>query len=179
MLAHMNMVEPITQTQQQQVLSEVKRYLRLAEQKLQRSFNDIPVYFDLKGRAAGMYKIALGKRQLRFNPYLFARYFEENVQNTIPHEVAHYLVDAIYGIKKVRPHGKEWKNIMQLLGAEPLRTHQFSMQGIPHRSYRRFSYQCNCNIYQLTSRRHNMINRNQRRYFCPTCKSELQLLIKQ
>ena len=119
----MNMVEPITQTQQQQVLSEVERYLRLAEQKLQRSFKDIPVYFDLKGRAAGMYKITLGNRQLRFNPYLFARYFEENFQNTIPHEVAHYLVDVIYGTNMVRPHGKEWKNMMQLLGAEPLRTH--------------------------------------------------------
>ena len=175
MLAHMNMVEPITPIQQQQVVVEAARYITLAAKQFQQAIPVIPVRFDLKGRAAGMYKIQAGKRLLRFNPYLFARYFDENFQNTIPHEVAHYLVDMLHGIKNVRPHGKEWKALMCQLGAEPQRTHQFDLQGIPQRCYRRFSYQCQCNIYQLTSRRHNMITRNQRRYFCPSCKSELQL----
>lgn len=169
------MVEPITTTQQRQVVDEVVRYIQLAEQKLQHTIPLIPVTFDLKGRAAGMYKVQYGKRQLRFNPYLFARYFDENFSNTIPHEVAHYLVDVLYGIRKVRPHGAEWKKIMLSLGAEPRRTHQFDLAGIPQRTYRRFKYQCSCNIYQLTSRRHNMIVNKQRRYFCPSCKSELQI----
>lgn len=171
----MDMVEPITHSQQQSVLNEAVRYIRLAEKKLQQAFPIIPVYFDLKGRAAGMYKVQAGQRQLRFNPYLFSRYYEENFNNTVPHEVAHYLVDMIYGIKNVRPHGKEWKTMMHLLGAEPQRTHQFDLQGIPQRSYQLISYQCRCNDFQLTSRRHNMIVRGKRRYFCPNCQSELHL----
>lgn len=170
------MVEPIAPSQQQQVVDEVIRYLKIAEQQFQQAFPFIPVKFDLIGRAAGMYKIQTGTRQLRFNPYLFARYFPENFSNTVPHEVAHYLVDMLYGLNKVRPHGREWQNIMNLLGAEPQRTHQFDLTGIPQRTYRRFDYQCACNTYQLTSRRHNMIVSNQRRYFCRQCKSELQLL---
>jgi SprT protein len=174
MLVRMDMIDPITQTQQQQVLDESVRYIKLAELKLQQAFPVIPVYFDLKGRAAGMYKVQAGNRLLRFNPYLFARYYKENFNDTIPHEVAHYLVDMLYGIKNVRPHGKEWKAMMHLLGAKPQRTHQFDLQGIPQRTYRHFRYQCNCNSFQLTSRRHNLITRGQRRYFCPNCKSELQ-----
>lgn len=170
------MVDPITPGQQQQIVDEVIRYLGFAEQRLQQVFPVIPIKFDLKGRAAGMYKVQAGNRQLRFNPYLFARYFEDNFTNTIPHEVAHYLVDVIHGIKKVRPHGKEWQNIMRMFGAEPQRTHQFDLTGIPQRTYRRFDYRCDCNTYQLTSRRHNLIMKKQRRYFCRQCKSELQLL---
>ena len=165
----MNMVDPITATQQQQVVDEVLRYLKLAEQHFQQAFSPVPVKFDLKGRAAGMYKVQAGQRQLRFNPYLFARYFADNFSNTIPHEVAHYLVDILHGIKQVRPHGQEWQYVMHTLGAKPQRTHQFDMQGIPQRQYQRFDYQCACKIYQLTSRRHNMIVRRQRpSYLQPT-----------
>ena len=175
MLIFMDMVEPITHIQQQAVLNEAVRYIKLAERQLQQAFPVIPVYFDLKGRAAGMYKVQGGNRLLRFNPYLFSRYFEENFSNTIPHEVAHYLVDMLHGIKNVRPHGQEWKTMMHLLGAQPRTTHQFDLRGIPQRRYRLFRYRCHCTSFQLTSRRHNMIVRGKRRYFCPNCQSELQL----
>jgi SprT protein len=106
---------------------------------------------------------------------LFARYFDDNLQNTIPHEVAHYVVDVLHGMRDTRPHGKEWQKVMHVLGAVPQRTHQYDLQGIPQRRQRRFTYHCGCNVYQLTTRRHNLILNGERRYLCRSCNSELQL----
>lgn len=171
----MKMVAPITPQQQQLVVAEVQRYISSAADFFAQAIPQIPILFDLSGRAAGMYKINAGSRVLRFNPYLFAKYFHENLEDTVPHEVAHYVTDLLHGIKTIRPHGKEWQQVMRLFGVPPRATHRFDMQGIPQRQQRRFHYRCACNSYQLTTRRHNMISRGERRYLCRNCHSELQL----
>lgn len=173
----MNLIEPISPSQQQQVLAETLRYIAMASDFFDHTIPVIPVLFDLKGRAAGMYKIQSGLRLLRFNPYLFSKYFDDNLQNTVAHEVAHYVTDILYGLKRIRPHGKEWQAIMQLFGVEAQRTHNFDLQGIPQRQHQRFDYQCGCQVYQLTTRRHNLIKKGQRRYLCRSCHSELNLKV--
>lgn len=173
----MKLIDPISPYQQQHVVSETERYLSIASEFFDCTIPAIPVLFNLKGRAAGMYKTGMGSRQIRFNPYLFAKYFQDNLANTVPHEVAHYVSDVIYGLKRIRPHGKEWQRIMQLYGVEAQRTHHFDMQGIPLRQQQRFTYQCDCQLYQLTTRRHNLIQKRERRYFCRHCHSELNLRI--
>jgi SprT protein len=171
----MKTIEPISPFQQQQVVAETERYISIASDFFQRPFAAIPIAFDLKGRAAGMYKVDRGTRLLRFNPYLFAKYFQDNLANTVPHEVAHYISDVLHGLRHIRPHGKEWQAIMHVLGAMPERTHNFNMQGIPTRQQQRFNYRCQCQVYQLTTRRHNMIQKGQRRYLCRYCHGELNL----
>ena len=95
----MKHVKSIDDVQRQQVIDETTAWIRKAETIFDQSFALIPVGFDLRGRAAGMYRVSNGHRVIRYNPWLFARYFEDNLANTVPHEVAHYIIDMVYGHK--------------------------------------------------------------------------------
>jgi SprT protein len=170
----MSAIAPINHEQQIHVITETARYITLASDLLQRPFDEIPVLFNLKGLAAGMYRVNRQGRCIRYNPYLFAKYFDENFATTIPHEVAHYIVDQVYGLHRAKPHGVEWRELMQMFGADASRTALFDVEGIPSRVYRRYAYQCNCNTYELTSRRHNRITHEHARYHCRRCGTILQ-----
>ena len=171
----MELIKPISSFQQQQVVNEAERYVAVASKFFGRTITTIPILFDLKGRTAGMYKMHLGSRLIRFNPYLFAKYFDDNLRDTVAHEVAHYISDVVYGLKNIKPHGSEWAAIMRVFGITPQRTHNFNLQGIPQRQHQQFDYQCNCQVYQLKTRRHNLVQKGERRYLCRNCHSELNL----
>lgn len=169
----MTTIEPITEDQRRIVSAETKRCIDRANNLLDTSFDDIPVRFDLKGRAAGMYRVVRGERFIRYNPYLFAKYYEENLSTTVPHEVAHYLTDAVYGYPRVKPHGHEWRTVMRMLGADSSVHCEFDLDGIPVRQYRRVRYTCRCRFHELTTVRHNRIQHKGARYYCQACQSEL------
>jgi SprT protein len=165
-------VMPLESEQQEQIISATEACLYQASIELERTFDPIPIYFDLKGRAAGMYKVNRSQRMIRYNPYIFARYFSENLSGTVPHEVAHYIVDILYGMRNTQPHGKEWKNIMALLNADDSVTCNFDLKGLPTRHYKRFDYLCSCRTHELTRIRHNRVLKGIR-YLCRHCKEEL------
>lgn len=165
-------VMPLELEQQEQIIAASEDCLYQASDELSYSFKPIPVLFDLKGRAAGMYKVNRSQRVIRFNPYIFGRYFAENLATTVPHEVAHYIVDVLYGIRKTQPHGKEWKNIMAMFNADASVTCNFDLEGLPRRNYQRFKYGCTCQTHELTRIRHNRILKGAR-YYCRRCKQEL------
>lgn len=169
----MTIISPIDVQQQAQVVELTRHYIQQARDALQRPISDIPVLFDLKGRSAGMYRVRGRQREIRFNPYLFAKYFDDNLAQTVPHEVAHYITDVLHGLRHIRPHGNEWREVMQLFGVPPLVTGRYDLQGIPVRRQRQYDYTCGCAIHQLGARRHNMVLRKQRRYFCRQCQGEL------
>ncbi|MBK6510644.1 MAG: SprT-like domain-containing protein [Haliea sp.] len=104
-------VQPIGLVQQRQVEERTEEYLALAERIFARRFDRIPVLFDLKGRAAGMFKIVGKHRVIRYNPWIFAKYYAENLRDTVPHEVAHYVVHEVYPRRSTKPHGHAWKNL--------------------------------------------------------------------
>jgi SprT protein len=165
-------IRPIQAEQQEQIISATESYIYQASTRLEHTFEPIPVMFDLKGRAAGMYKVIKFRRIIRYNPYIFARYFSENLVTTVPHEVAHYIVDVLYGMKKTQPHGKEWKNLMAMFDADASVTCSYDLDGIPTKHYRRFDYFCSCRTHQLTCIRHNRVLKGTS-YFCRHCKQEL------
>ncbi len=167
-------IPPIDATLELQVISSAHNYIGLASKIYDRPFSIIPINFKLTGRAAGMYHVQRNSRYIRFNPYIFAKYFADNLQQTVPHEVAHYIADLLYGIRNIKPHGKEWKSIMHQFGAETRATCRYDLQGIPQRQHRRFAYQCRCRQYEISTRRHNMIKRGERRYYCPACKADIK-----
>lgn len=176
----MNLVEPITVSQQEEVVAETLRYIRRASELFDCDFEEIPIVFDLKGRTAGMYKVKNGKgrkpqKMIRYNPYIFSKYYVENFSTTIPHEVAHYITHSLYGAQRIRPHGAEWSEVMIKFGQEPSRTGKFNMEGIPQRRFKQYDYTCSCRLHQLTSRRHLKISRNSARYLCRDCGDELKL----
>ena len=93
----MELVKPIDDVQRQRVIEETTACIYKADDLFNQTFDLIPVSFDLMGRAAGMYRVRNGQRVIRYNPWLFARYFKDNLANTVPHEVAHYIIDIVYG----------------------------------------------------------------------------------
>jgi SprT protein len=170
------MIEPIDKTQQEQVITETLRYISLASDLYRQRFAVLPVHFDLRGSSAGMFKVTLRESHIRYNPWLFAKYFEENLAATVPHEVAHYIVHCRHGLHRVRPHGAEWREVMDNFGVEPRVTGDFDLTGIPTRRQRRFRYGCGCRQHSVTTRRHNNVRRGRARYECRLCRRELEYL---
>lgn len=167
-------VDPIGVELQQQVVATTNDYIQLGAEHFGRAFSEIPVRFDLKGRAAGMYRVHNRQRFIRYNPYLFAKYYDDNLQQTVPHEVAHYLCDQVYGLRRIRPHGPEWKQVMQFFGARCEATCRYDLAGIPSRMQKRYPYRCQCSSHLLSTRRHNNVASSRMRYFCRNCGSLLK-----
>jgi SprT protein len=173
MREHNNLIQPITPVQQERVIGETNHFIKSAENYYDRKFNEIPVLFDLTGKSAGMYRVKAGQRVIRYNPYVFSKYFDDNFNETIPHEVAHYVTDMLYGLKKIRPHGSEWKSVMQVFGVAANRTANYDLAGLPVRNFQTYVYHCGCQDYELTSRRHNKILRGTGHYMCRDCGGKL------
>jgi SprT protein len=168
------LIEPIGAAQRERVCRRTETCIDRAGRAYGRRFAPIPVHFDLKGRAAGMYRVDAGARRIRYNPYLFAKYFEDNLAVTVPHEVAHYVVDMLYGLRRVRAHGPEWREVMAVLGANPRVTCDYDLDGVPQRRQRRHPYACDCRRHLITTRRRNAIERKKARYQCKYCGTPLR-----
>lgn len=169
----MALIEPIGISRQKLVVEATADYVEQAQKLFDADFSQVTVLFDLKGRAAGMYRVQKGERAIRYNPYLFGKYFDNNLEVTVPHEVAHYITDRVYGLGRIRPHGKEWKDLMAEFGASASRTCNYDLEGIPQRVFQRFPYYCDCAHHDLTARRHNQIQQGKKLYFCRKCGSSL------
>jgi SprT protein len=167
-------VIPINSTQQDHVVEQTVQLINKAAVLFDKKLAPVPVLFDLRGRAAGMFRIRLGQPQIRYNPWIFARYFASNMADTIPHEVAHYVVNELFGHHGIRPHGIEWQKVMLAFGRTPQVTCSYDLSGIPQRKVKRFDYHCACGNHQLTSYRHNRIAGNRARYLCRKCRQPLQ-----
>lgn len=165
-------IAPIDKSRQAAVIDATGTWIARAGALYGRCFESVPVLFDLKGRAAGMYRVQRGMRVIRYNPWLFARYPDDSLAVTVPHEVAHYIVDRLYGLRRVRPHGPEWRAVMHAFGVDTSAMTRYDLDGIPTRAQRRHPYRCACLIHPLTTRRHNQILRGAR-YRCRHCGDEL------
>jgi len=167
------LVEPIGQLQQRQVLAATEAFVLRSEELFDRSFERVPVLFDLRGRAAGMFKVVGRRRWIRYNPWIFSKYFEENLRDTVPHEVAHFIVHEVYGLRGVKPHGTQWQALMQRFGAAAEVTFDLDLEGIPRRRQRTHSYRCDCRLHQVSATRHNRVQRDNCRYHCRACGGNL------
>ena len=175
---NMSIVTPINEIIQREIVALVDDYIDSANHLFGKKFSPIEVTFDLKGRAAGMYKVYRQQRVIRFNPYHFAKFPDENMGETIPHEVAHYITDIVYGIRNIRPHGNEWKSLMLEFGVEPKRTFSYSLEGIPTRTHKRHIYTCGCKEFEITTRRHNKIQKEKAEYSCRECGGKLKFSVE-
>jgi len=164
----------LDENNQLNIIQLVNDYIQRSEIIFDRTFKPIDVSFDLSGRAAGMYKVVRGVGQIRFNPDHFEQYPEENWNETIPHEVAHYITDQVFGMRNIRPHGKQWKALMLQFGVEPKRTFSYSLEGIPNRMHKRHPYRCICSQFEITTRRHNTIQNGRADYLCKQCGQKIE-----
>ena len=170
----MNMlIQPINTEQQAEVRQETQRYIALAGELLDREFAPIEVKFDLSGTTAGMFKFDGERSPIRYNPWIFAKYYEENLHDTVPHEVAHYIVHSIKGNRRLKPHGREWQSLMQAFGANPSATFKLDLEGIPQRKQRTHDYHCGCRSHEVSTTRHHRMQRGAT-YLCRYCNGPLK-----
>jgi len=171
-------IAPISEQQKAEVQDLALNYIACASRIYKKTFISIPITFDLRGKCAGMYRRNGREKLIRFNPWLFAKYYQQSIEQTIPHEVAHYITDCLWPFRRVKPHGKEWKSVMQALGAEPRVTGNFDLTGIPVKQYQRIDYSCGCKTHQLSLIRHRRLLSGQAEYRCRDCKQLLKAAAK-
>lgn len=171
-------IQPLSEERRQQVIARTNFYIRQAEIlfDIKRKLKNKPVEisFKLKGRTAGMYRVQQRKREIRYNDYIFSKFFEDNINVTVPHEVAHYVTDILYGLNRIKPHGEEWKAVMKAFDADASVTANFDLSGIPLTTLPLYTYSCSCQEHELTSIRHKKIMKQRYRYYCNACKQLLR-----
>lgn len=111
--------------------------------------------------------------ELRFNPDLLQRYGQIFIEEVVPHECAHLVAYAQFGLN-IRPHGAEWKMVMaDLYGRSPQVKHNFDVAR-PIRPQVEYTCACPDRTHFLSTIRHNKIQRGAMRYLCRVCKSDLR-----
>lgn len=119
----------------------VDHWTTLAHQIPHLSTLDVPlprprILFDLKGPIAGMavtVRESPRRREqwIRINPELLGRYPVRMIQQTVPHEMAHLVVDWYLPRASSDPHGPEWMAVMVVFGRPPLAYHDMRGPGAP------------------------------------------------
>lgn len=107
-------------------------YLK-AEKHYQQSFPRPEIRFDIRNTNGGEAWFRLNR--IRYNLTFLVENEKEFLATTVPHEVAHLVAHHVYDSKpmngkKVRPHGKEWIEVMGVLGVEPRVKHTYDLTSL-------------------------------------------------
>lgn len=164
----------LDQSQKNAVIAQTQHYINLANQQLQLNLSDIPILFNLKGCSSGMFVVKKNNIYIRYNEIIFSQYFKDNLDNTVAHEVAHYVVYGLSGPKKVKPHGIEWKRVMKLFNIKAEVTSSYDISDLPLQRQKQHHYTCGCMSHQLSTTRHNKIQKNTAVYKCRQCRQALR-----
>lgn len=166
---------------QRQVETAVRQAEKRARHFYRLDLPDASIDFSLRGRCAGQARVDRnGETGLRINLQLLAENLDDFLSNTIPHEVAHLVVNwqARNKRQRPRPHGPEWQAIMKNCYAlPPKRCHSY--QTTPARVVPRpYLYTCNCREHRLTIIIHNRISRNYQA-LCKACRTPIRFVAQQ
>jgi SprT protein len=162
----------------------VEQSVRKAERQARSFYGlDLPaatIDLTLRGRCAGQARIEGGRALLRFNRQLLVENRDDFLKTTVPHEVAHLVVNWPFRRRRQRPrpHGPEWQAVMQdCFGLAPERCHSY--RTTPARVVPRpFIYACVCREHRLTSIMHRRISRS-RQALCRACKAPIRFVARQ
>lgn len=141
------------------------RYTRKNQAKARQLFpaftlqdEDLPIVFTQSGRVAGMAKRKGNIYNIEFNVEAILRDWDEMVNNTIPHEMAHIVDMFLHGGRS--SHGPRWQSIAFALGCNPQRTHDIPLSKA--RRTRRYLYVASCGTrLEIGSRHHRRIRRGE------------------
>jgi SprT protein len=128
------------------------------------SFNDVK--FSMNGRLTSTAGRAfLEEGRLEFSKVLYIQNVEKFLEDTVPHELAHIVAFRVFGDKG---HGVHWKHIMNFLGYDANRCHNYAVQR--RSSAKTYSYTCGCKdkIHEVSAQRQAWINKG-KRYCCEKC----------
>lgn len=133
------------------------------------------------------------------NPVLLVENFDDMLNDTVPHELAHLITDTVYpeahesgpmvrtrrGWKRGKRsvHGAEWQSVMRVLGVNPSRTHNYDTTNARTREKTSYDYKCNCcgAILKMGPKRHATEQRMPGHYThgaCGRARGKLTLVAK-
>lgn len=140
--------------------------------------NEFPlptISFTKRGKTAGTANFY--RNTLNFNMVLFRENRKEFLMRTVPHECSHLIANHLYSTgRKVKPHGREWKSVMRMLGYDPKRCHSYDTKNATVFHKAKYVYTCSCGDYHtVTITIHRKIE-NGSKYTCKTCKSPIKFV---
>ncbi len=142
-----------------------------------KSFCTPEIRFDIKSR--NIWGEATPEKHLiRFNMAALKSDPGKFCQITVVHEMAHLITHQLYG-PRTKPHGKEWKMVMVLLGAKPDRCYDFPdahkyMKLKPRKKVSKsYVYVCSCRTHHISAVLHNRYLRGIR-YHCRFCGGDIK-----
>jgi len=134
------------------------------------------IQYTLRGGVAGT---ATYQRQLiNYNMGLYRENKEKYSNRTIPHEIAHLFNYRIHvenrGTwgERLKPHGREWKNIMMRMGLDYSRCHDYKVTKV-RKVTKDYIYKCFCREHKVSSILHNKMVKKGKTYKCIRCQGRL------
>jgi SprT protein len=159
----------LTTNQKQQVATRTQECLELFARKTNKEVFPMPeILYDVCGTTGGY----VLKGRVHYNERLAAENFQDYLDNTIPHETAHYIQRKLYPFSKA--HGAEWKYVMRILGVPATRCHEYNTENVKVRHVQKFEVTCNCMTHEVTKKVFDTLHVRR----CGRCKSRLTPKVK-
>lgn len=158
------------------IIEAVEKFVAIANAHFypdsRRSFNAPTVLFAKRGTTAGY--ATYQKNTVDFNMGIYRENVDKFLATTVPHEVAHIIAFQLMG-EKGTGHGYWWKFVMtQVFKISADRCHSYEVE---HHKTRKICkdwvYQCNCCTHNLTTIKHNKIQKGKTFYRCIKCNTRL------
>lgn len=110
--------------------------------------------------------------RVRFSIPLFSRATVAQRNQTVVHEVCHIvsLHEAHLAGKTISVHGKEWKTLMLMVGANPKRCHEVDTLGLGKKV---IQGKCSCKTHSLTPLQAGKILYQNSAFRCRKCKNQI------
>lgn len=173
----------VTQVQKNKVETAVLDCILLAKKRFPRSNIPFPeIRYDLVGNSGGQAIYDLtnpSNHVIRINPILLNENEQEMINQVVPHEMAHVVVNQVYRNERGIPasgHGYEWKSVMRWFGLQPDRCHQMdttSIKKLKRKSEYVFTCSCYERTYNLSRVKYNNFLGGAK-YYCRYCKAFLK-----
>lgn len=125
------------------VEAAVEAAFKTCEAHYKQNFKRPEIRYNIRNTDGG--QAWLQRNLIRLNLTFLVENEKEFLASTVPHEVAHLVAHYVYDSKpmngkKVRPHGKEWKEVMGVLSLEPRVKHSYDITSLDlHRVKRKRS----------------------------------------
>ncbi|MDR1007755.1 MAG: SprT-like domain-containing protein [Campylobacteraceae bacterium] len=110
---------------------------------------------------------------IRLHTELLKKFRERYIKDVLTHEFAHAVQMELFA--KSKPHGREWKSIMESLNDAPYKKSNIDYCLKNGRALKTYRYKCDCHEYLITSIRHNKIVYGTSIYKCKKCGQVLKL----
>jgi len=153
------------ETLKKQVEDEILKTYLTAEKYFGACF-DLPVVtYTLRGRTAGVARHSINT--INFNKQILLDNPSDFIKRTPAHEAAHLIAFKMFGVF-IMPHGKEWRRVMVMLGLSPVRCHSYVVK-----TGHEYICKCKDKIYNLSTVRHNKIQKSKQFWYCKLCGEQL------